>query len=195
MTPRVLLPLLAILPLAGCLGRLSEREPERLRRRVAVLERELGLAHAAAAELRTKLAESERARTDALRPDLLDALPRCAGIEISPISGLVERDGVTWVVFYVRPFDGQRRFLQVVGTLVCDASHVADDAAAASLTRVELPPAQLRQAYRSTLVGTHYSIEAPLAASPRPGTILLRVELVDALSGQVHRAQRTLDVR
>lgn len=185
-----------VLALGGCLGSISESEGERLRRRVSELERELDYARAYGSELESKLADANRVREEALPQDVLDALPRCAGVEIDPLSGPVGGEpGRESLLLFIKPFDGQRRFVQVAGSLRIDAALIPpmpEGGPPTPFGRVSLGPRELREAYRSSFVGTHYSVELPLPQPPGDATLLVRVELVDALSGRRFAAERLI---
>lgn len=186
-------------PLAGCSARGTWTEADELREKLLRSETELASARAERDEARAKLAEIERVRLSGsgdLAADAVAALPRCAGIEIDSRSGL-SRDHRS-IEVWVRPFDGQRRFLQVVGTMRLRADYLpapSENSAAAPseprrLASAEFGPAQVRDAYRSSFMGTHYAYVIPLEApaDAGPGAIALSAEWLDALSGQVHKA-------
>lgn len=180
-------------------------------------------------ELKIKLSEESAARLAALKPEAIEALPVCAGIEVGRLSGFeplppvgepsggAEKNAVKSVVVYLRPFDGRDRFVQIVGTMAVEAvwlpglqslsdggkgeANGADAEArrpnATVLGRVTLTPAQLRDAYRSDVLGTHYIVELPFSeeSSRHGGTLLMRAEFADALTGKVWTAERTKSVR
>lgn len=184
------------------------------------LERELARTKAQRDELQSKL----DAGPVKLEPKALAALPVCAGIEIDSLSGFTPPDDPKrqqdasascpagpGAVVYVFPFDGRRRFVQIVGTLSAEAAWLpampepkADQAAAPApqpaprtLARVTLTPEQLREAYRSGALGTNYTLRLPfenppaeLMKDPPRGALVLRVEFTDAITGRTHRAER-----
>ncbi|MEO0630730.1 MAG: hypothetical protein AAFY46_08370, partial [Planctomycetota bacterium] len=82
----------------------SERETQR--ERIDALEAEN-------AELKAKLAEANARSESPLPEDVIDALPRVAGIELTRFSSIGDGE-VTWAI---KPTDGRGRFVQVVGTL------------------------------------------------------------------------------
>jgi hypothetical protein len=189
---------------------------DELRRKVASLETENARLIAQRDELTAKLAESERSRTSALPEDVLAAIPRCAGVEIGSLSGpMPEANGqMPGFVAYIEPFDGRRRFVQIVGTLRVEAvllppqtsENPASQAAAPEprvLARATLTPAQLREAYRSGLTGTHYTVDLPITGPAGPASaidlrgasVLFRATFEDALTGRVHEADRTRSPR
>lgn len=188
---------LVMAALVGCRvgGGGIEAENDRLRRERHDLGERLAALEADRQELLAKVHELNRTREAALSPDVLDALPRIAGIEIDALSGLLPaepgRDADS-VAVYVRTLDGRRRFTQAVGTLVVRVELLppvsqSEPGRSSTLT---LSPGQVREAYRSGLTGTHYTVELPLAvpASDRRGTLVVRAELADALTGAVHKA-------
>lgn len=169
---------------------------DELRSRVEALERENRLLTAQRDELAAKLGEEQRVREGIIGRDVLDAIPRCAGIEIDSLSGPIPPDSkapVTGFVLYVRSYDGQRRPVQAVGTLRVEVLQLDEPARSDSARVVAsavVKPAELREAYRSGLGGTHYTIElhALHAAADRTLPLLLRARFEDALTGAVHDA-------
>ncbi len=199
-TSTVLVAVLGTLTLSACSSRKSfENENDDLRRRVATLENELEAASARAVEAESKLVEFARARESTDEGRALEALPRCAGLSIGRYSGFVRPEsGETpnAIDVYVKPYDGRQRFVQVAGTLRVEALLLpeklgaeAADTAGRRLGVVELTPEQLRDAYRSSPLGTHYYVRLEIArdAAELRGTLVLRAELRDPIGGQVHR--------
>jgi hypothetical protein len=192
------------LVLGGCLSRGPrdfENENDHLRRQVVELKDSVRSLEAERDELAVKLSEAERVRAEAMPADVLEALPRCAGIEIDRYSGLDHADESGQpdrLRIYVRPLDGRRRGIQIVGTITVEATLLSDrlgDEAAAPrrLGTVTLGPAQVREAYRYDFIGLYYSVAVPLdePAESLSGTLVVRAELLDAITGAVHRAQWT----
>lgn len=202
--------------LAGCRAKGAWTEADDLRAKVLELETALSRTSAERDEARATLAEIERARVAGsgnLSADVLAALPRCAGITIDRLSGLgvgpdggrasgadKRSDGASAdasntplvVNVYIRPYDGVERFVQVVGRLrvrvdgLPPASAVGD-APPVALGSVDLGPAELREAYRSSPLGTHYTIVVPLSTAPAArASLAISAEFSDALSGRVH---------
>lgn len=195
------------LSLGGCrLGgdQSASEANDDLRRRVIELEKQLQTLQGEREELKTKLAESERTREGALPPEALEALPRCTAVEIGSFSGFEPADPAKpagSVVAYLTPTDGRGRFVQIVGTmkvaaLVLPASLEsagggASDQVLATAERT-YSPAELREAYRSGVAGTHYLAEIPLEKpiSDRGAVkVLIRAEFLDAITGKVHKAE------
>jgi len=179
---------------------------DQLRREKIGLESTIAALTGEKEELRVKLAESEHARGSNLPAEVLDAVSRCTGISIDSLSGFDPTDPTkpaTGVTIHIQPRDGRGRFVPLVGTLRATAlvlpasldvtknDQATLDRAVLGQSRVELSPTKLRDAYRSGLLGTAYAVElkfdAPIA--DRKSKLLLRVEFIDALTGQTHRAE------
>lgn len=195
--------LLAAAVLAGCRAKGTFTEADELRRQLDEARSQIAVISAERDEARSKLAEMDRVRlaTGDLAADAFAALPRCAGIEIDFLSGLRSEfaadGGFDIADISIVPFDGRRRFVQVVGTIRASVDLLPEPGAAADPARrgsVTLGPADLREAYRAGLTGTHYTLRVPLSPplSPGPGSAVVTVEFLDALSGSVHRASRSL---
>lgn len=125
-------------------------DPDAARKRVIELEKELAAITGERDELRAKLAA---AGTGA---DLASALPTPVSLEIDRFSGF-DAGGADPAsrVFraYVRPLDGRGRFVQVLGSLNVRLTRGGAPIAARTLT-----PDELRDAYRSNMLGTHYEV-------------------------------------
>jgi len=195
----------AILALAGCRSKPKdfENENDTLRRKVLELETQVSALQAERGELSAKLAELAHrhdlaADEGAFTAAVVDALPRCAGIEFARLTSLGDRDGTPGpevIDVYIRPFDGRQRFVQVAGRLVVSATLIpppgsAPNAAPRTLATTELGPRELREAYRSGPLGTHYTITLPLEPPNRPlaGDVVISATLIDAITGVAHEA-------
>jgi hypothetical protein len=189
--------------LGACGVKDFENENDRLRRLTLEQEGLIRALRAESSEYKAKLAEANLAREAALDPDILEAIPRCAGIGIDELSGLhLPRPGedvIPKVVIYVDPFDGRDRFIQIVGTLTVDAIIAgATGDAAPLIVSTTLGPADVRDAYRAAvLTGYYYLVELPVEASaiPPEGTVTLRARFADALTGEAHDAEATSRIR
>lgn len=177
-----------LLLLAGCNLRIGGSEgldkvADDLRAQNHSLRDELAAAEAERDELRAKLAALSRDTAE-----VAEATPRIAGIELDSLSGL-SPDGKSFL-FYVRPYDGRRRFLQAVGELTLTVEREGSPIAGPLV----LSPAQLRDAYRSGFTGTHYSAELPAPAHGLAGELTLRAALNDAATGLTHSATRPITI-
>ncbi len=131
---------------------------------------------------------------------VIDSLPRCAGIRIDRLTGVYDRDGepgFEGIDVYLIPIDARDRFVQISGTLSVVATLYpppGSEAPERVLARQTVAPAEIREAYRSTLLSTHYSVPlefaSPLMAGE--GTLVLLVQFRDVLTGQTHSAERIL---
>lgn len=195
------------LALAGCRvggGQSASDANDELRKKIIDQDKRIVGLEGERDELKVKLAEAQRVREGALPADVLDALPRCTKIEIGTLSGYEPRDPkapARSVLAYIVPRDGRGRFVQVVGTMKVVAlilPATLEQSAAASpeqhvLATAErtLTPGEVRDAYRSGITGTHYEIDVPLREpiSDRSARVLIRAEFLDALTGQVQKAE------
>ena len=200
-----LLAMVVIVALPGCRAgpKDFDNENDDLRRRVVDLESEVNRLRAERNEFESQLIELARvhqAGSGDLAADVIAALPRCAGIRIGRYSGLADRDhipGPDTVDIYVTPYDGRQRFVQVVGRLTAEVALLPplglseQQGEPQVIARHVLSPAELRDAYRSSPAGTHYSLRLPIdpAARPEGATLVIRVELLDVVSGLAFDAQ------
>lgn len=181
---------------------------DELRTKVAALEAENAQLKAIRTELEGRLAQEQRVREGLVSQDVLAAMPACSGIAIDSLSGLFPASNdvaPTTCNIYIKPFDGRQRFVQIVGTVRAEV-HALDPAAAAqdagkspvTIGTLTLTPAQLREAYRSGLTGTHYTLEVPITspdASLHKADLVIRVQFEDALTGKVHEATQNVNGR
>jgi hypothetical protein len=86
------------------------------------------------------------------------------------------------------PRDGRGRFTQIVGQVLVDVTAVPSPEASidsgAPMARRECSPAELRNAYRDTILGTCYEVDL-VGAAPSSGepSLLVRVRFTDAVTG------------
>jgi outer membrane murein-binding lipoprotein Lpp len=184
--------------LAGC-GAKASRENSRLRAQVMDLEAEVESLTARNRELETALAETRAAAGDrTIPPDVQAAIPYVAVVEIDRKSYARDTDGdgrVDELVVYVKPLDGRRRFVQMAGSLTVTATVIVPDAEPVILARAELDPAQLRDAYRSSFMGTHYRVVLPLPADVPEGPVAISVTYEDGRTGRTIDALREIDLQ
>jgi hypothetical protein len=85
-----------------------------------------------------------------------------------------------------------------VGTINATATLIPTDADPLTIGRVTLTPSQLRDAYRSSLTGTHYTVELPINLPDswsRDGAVkdtFVRVIYTDGVTGQTQTAERSI---
>lgn len=189
--------------LCGCSARPKnfDNENDALRRELMEARRALASAEAERSELRAKLSEAVRARDAATGPsaDIVAAMPRCAGIRLGRFTGpaRAESPGAPAAVdVLVETFDARDRFVQVAGTLSVDITRIP----AGGTPKPELvgsamlSPPDLREAYRSSFMGTHYAVRVPLRADidPGKGTLVVRAVLNDGVTGQTYMVTRAV---
>ena len=209
------LPLLAMaavpLALAACgsirLGgeRSVSEENDRLRTQVHEQQERIKALEGEREELKHKLAEASRARGTTLPEGVADAMPTVTTVKISMLSGLepiAAAQPATGVSVTFQPMDGRGRFTQAVGSAAIEVFEIASKVTGAEPRRIAqatLSPAELRDAYRSNVTGTYYSatlpLEAPVERSQVTPALLIRLEFTDALTGEVHKAERLLPER
>ncbi|MFM7052305.1 MAG: hypothetical protein ACKOYN_09260 [Planctomycetota bacterium] len=197
------LPALALLLAAtlatGCRGRaLAPSEADAVREQLALRTRERDAARARVAELETELARRSApsaANDPANDPELAAATPALASVAVSGLSAatLVDANNANLSLVLV-PTDGLGRFLQVAGTLrISVAAIVAGEPPQPSATRT-LGPKAMRDAYRSGFMGTHYTVEMPVAwtGAREASALSVSVEFTDGATGRAFPAVATM---
>lgn len=200
MTQHTRLSSLLILALSagGCSGRvLTPSAADGLRVEVAERTRERDTARAELAELRTKLAELTVARDAKLDPEAADALPALSGVPVSPLSTArwVDQNHAT-LALVIEPRDGLGRFLQVTGTLRASVAALIPGREPLPAGKTTVGPRILREAYRTGFMGTHYTIEIPLAweGAESARAVSIATEFTDALTGKSFAGQSTVPI-
>ncbi len=120
--------------------------------------------------------------------------PHVASISIGRLSHARDDDGdgrPDTLVLYVKPSDGLDRFVQMVGHLSAHAAILPTNGDAVTIGRANLGPAEVRQAYRSSALGTHYTVTLPIESPPdaQTTTVIAQVEFTDAYDGRVLTAR------
>lgn len=179
----------------GCKARATVRasDADPLRQRIVELERQVNSLQRQNAELEAKLTQS----IDEQTADVLQATPQLAGIAIERLSHLRERPGdEPSLLVYIRPSDGLGRFVQMVGTVSINAAVLPRDQDAFSIGRAVLGPLEVRDAYRASLMGAHYTFQVPLdleAAVGHPQCIV-QAEFVDGRTGHQYVADMAVSL-
>jgi hypothetical protein len=191
----------AVLPACRIGGERSvSAENDRLRQLSKDQQTQIASLEGEISELKAKLNEASLPN-QGLAPEALEAMPRVTQIEISSLSGFMPTEGTTAdkVIVWFETRDGRSRFVQAVGTVNVEALTLAPklgDSSPASerIGAATLTPVQLRDAYRSSFTGTHYAVEIPLDKPiDRTGkSLVMRVELHDAVTGQVVKGERVI---
>lgn len=192
--PAVLLGALA----TGCKARaLAPNVADGLRAEVVERTRERDEARAKVAELETKLTELTLARDAKIDPESAEAMPALAGVALSGLStARLTEPNKAALALVIEPRDGLGRFLQITGTLRATAAILIPGREPLAAGKATLGPKVLREAYRSTPFGTHYTIEIPLnweGAEPARA-VSIAAEFTDALTGKAYPIQGTVAI-
>ncbi|MHC4787204.1 MAG: coiled-coil domain-containing protein [Planctomycetota bacterium] len=196
MPPLMAVVLLALL--AGC-GKKASRQNDLLRARVLDLEAQVEQLTDRNRELETALGQAE-AGPGTLPEEVRANIPHVVRVEIDRRSHALDEDGdgrADGLLVYVKPADGLGRFVQLVGRLGVRAVDLPPDADPVSLGQVSLGPTEVRESYRTSFLGTHYSVTLPLTLpADRPdGPCTVHVVYEDGRSGRSVDAQRQIDLR
>lgn len=201
-----------VLVLAGCRTG-GESSGDVLRKQNLELQNQVAQLQKDASELRAKLAELAGAGGSGKSPEVAEATPRVASVEIDFLSGPTadsisppQSDRNRTVAVYIKPLDGRGRFIQATGKLTVEVSRLTTlvqneqagaDAPARLLAGRTLEPLQLRDAYRSGFTGTYYVVDVavPAADLQPPGQLLLRARFADAITGASFEASRIVGLR
>lgn len=183
---------------AGCAGRaLVPNEADTLREQLVRRTGERDAALAKVSELDAKLLRLSAEQATKIDPEVAQALPALARLEISDLStARLTSQNTANLAVVIEPTDALGRFLQVTGTVrVTAAAVVAGDPPLAAGT-LTLGPAALRERYRSSMMGTHYTLEFPIEwTGDKPASAISVVcEFKDGLSGRTYGTAATLPV-
>ncbi len=185
---------LALTTGCGSFKRVS-RENDRLRTQVMELQQQNRDLTNRTAELDAQLLRA--GDTGGVAQEVLNATPHVAAISIDAISHALDQNGdgrPDTLVLYVTPSDGLGRFVQMVGDLSVHTAMLPPDSDAVSIGRIRLGPRELRNAYRSTFLGTHYTITMPISVSdsPLPTECTVKAEFLDGYDGRRVTDQREI---
>lgn len=195
--------LVVLAAVAGCTTRVGGgtnylNENDRLRSDNLALEREVE-------ELRKRIerrVQELRILEQQTTPPAVEGadVPRAVELEIGRLSGGVDtdRDASDDVVrVYLRTLDQEGRFLPVSGRATMQVVRLRANQPPQQVASTEVGPSELKQAYRSGLTGTHYSIELPLPGDlPADDTELtVHATLLDAATGAELEAQRSVKIK
>ena len=183
---------------AGCASDRVRAENDRLREHVQSLEDELEASNRRMLELAQQVnrltREMQSEPQAGIAADIAAAEPLVTSIALGRLSHAVDDDldgFADRIVLYLNPADGRGRFMQIVGSL--DVQVVAIDAdGPRTLGQRSLDPLSVRDAYRSSFTGTHYTIEVDVEPSAGDVTSRAVVLFTDGKTGQTHRAERSI---
>lgn len=151
----------------------TETALNQLRAENAALKEKAARAEGEAAELRAKLEGSRKE---------IATLPVCTRIEIGDLSG-PSKDGTT-VDLLVKTLDGRGRFVPV-------AAEISAGVTKGPLRALRFDADQVREMYRSGVMGTYYLVQFP-ASRWAPGDVIA-VEVKDLVTGKKHEADWKLE--
>ena len=180
--------------LAGCAGSGSTAAAnDRLREKVVDLEKQIRQHKGQIAHLQARVKVAET--TSSASEELLENTPHVAEITIGNLSHLKDRDGddkADELVVYIEAADGWGRSIQLIGQLSVHAVVIQAGYDAITLGRVNLGPAEVRRAYRSSITGTHYTVNIALVVPEGVNIdqITVKAEYVDGYSGVRYSAQQ-----
>lgn len=117
-------------------------------------------------ELETRIAalETERA-PDGVDPDVAANTPAVGKLELksgSVVEATAGPGGRGVARVWLEPVDGRGRFVQVTGWIEVAIAALPVSGPAIPIGSVRLGPAEVRDAYRSGFMGTHYAVEVPV---------------------------------
>lgn len=119
--------------------------------------------------------------------ELALAMPRVVKVAFHSGAGLDLRDPAQpRLVMDIETRDGRDRFVPGVGRLRVTATQNGK-----TLADVTLSPVELRDAYRSSIMGTRYALEVPVTADALSAPIRLEASLLLA-TGETLTAERTV---
>lgn len=154
------------------------------------------------AELNLQLQDAASDSAD-VPAEVQAVVPHVTSIAISRLSHAKDSDDdgkPDTVVIYIVPSDGLGRFTQLAGPLGASVMTVASvGGEPIRLGHVSLTPSEVRDCYRSSLTGTHYTIEVPFDSSAMlPQALQQVVAMVVYADGRTGRtqftAERTIDL-
>ena len=184
---------------SGC-GRSSRvaEENQRLRFEVIELQNQLESQQQRNQELQQELRQAATA-PQTLPEDIRAVIPHVISLSIEKLSFARDTDGdgkPDLLTLYIKPTDGRGRFEQLVGTLSAAATLIPQNAEPVSIGRVQLTPAQVRDAYRSSITGTHYTVELPIQIPEGldEKQAFVRVVYADGRTGQELAAERIIEL-
>ncbi len=157
--------------LAGCRGTVLKPTPaDRLREQVQSLEIEVDRLSMRNRELEAALAAATaETAAGSIDPEAAAAQARLVRIGVGSASGIrletCETGAATisgTLTVYLEPVDGRGRFLQVNGRASIQASMPVEGGEPITLGARSFSPIEVRDAWRSGFMGTHYTFEIPV---------------------------------
>ncbi|TVQ52937.1 MAG: hypothetical protein EA377_09180 [Phycisphaerales bacterium] len=201
--------LLAVVVLSsvGCGPRDFRNENDRLRAEVMQLEQ---TNERLERRLRELEAELRRVELSDLDPEVREQIPHVVRIEVERYSHLRDRSGdgqPDELVLHVTSRDGRDRFVNLLGTLSVRGVQMAGESTAPIVVNRSFDAEAVRDAYRSSFMGTHYSFRISLGGPEDreevdqrhlfgpDDSLAIRVQFEDALTGRVMADERVVRQR
>lgn len=184
---------------------LSPTPDDDLRRQVRDLKEEVKNLKAERTELKENITQLAKpvAESSTRDAEIVEATPQVVGVTISGHVGPSKSTAQTpeqsaesvqvngcGAVIYLSPSDGRGRFLQIVGRARVSVFQLTADGKSQTLGQCDYSPAEVRDAWRSGLMGTHYTLKVPLSPDWKcEGTVTVKLEFTDGLTGNKFDAQ------
>jgi hypothetical protein len=155
------------LALAGCSARALGPSPnDALRDENRALRESNAELTARIGELEARLATVEAERSEGgVDPEVVANTPAVRRLELksgSVVESLPDQAGRGIARVWLEPVDARGRFVQVTGWLEVAITALPASGPAVPIGSVRLGPAEVRDAYRSGFMGTHYTVEVPV---------------------------------
>jgi len=190
----------SMLMLVGCGAgpRNFENENDALRAERLELQREIDRV---TENLKLREGEIATLRAELDSPGLDEGAqpPMISQLELGKFSGPVDenddgRDEA--IVIYLQTLDQHGRFLPIAATASIIVATLETQGQVGVVAEQEYTYQDFDAAYRSNLMGTHYTLSLPLPAEGElPEEVTLRVELTEATTGSKKSAQATYKLR
>jgi hypothetical protein len=168
-------------------NRLREQNLD-LRDRVAAMEQEIE-------ELKLALRQKSSKPGEPPEAVLLN-LPRVTRISLDRLTTIAQTPEGLVARAHVEPEDGRGRFTQMTGRVTLKLVRVPENGDVETVSERVFEPSEVRDAYRSGFMGTHYTIEMPvtLPSEADGETWLLLAEYVDAVTDAKLKAERSVQL-
>ena len=184
--------------LAGCSGTaLAPNASDALRAELAIRTQERDEARARASELDAKLLSLTAERNARLDPEVAEAMPALATVALSSLStARLSAPNKASLALVIASTDGLGRPLQLTGTVRASVAALVPGREPMPAGSVTLGPKALRDCYRSGFMGTHYTVELPVAWDGAEPARALSVagEFVDGTTGRRYAFAGTVPV-
>jgi outer membrane murein-binding lipoprotein Lpp len=146
-----------------------------------------------------RLAEQVRTLRQ-LGDDRLDRLFHVEQVRLGRYSGGVDLDpntpGHEAVRVLLTPIDQHGHPIKAAGDVRIELYDLSSDPGANRLARCDIPPEELAQAWSTTLIGGHFSLDCPFAGRrPSGEQVTARVSFTDLLTGRSFETTEQLPVR